>query len=320
MGSEDAVVFTHGHCFDGLCSAAAFTRLLEHVEGKKLAIRFQAAMYGPDQNGVPEPRLAGAINAILDYRFTRSDRLTWYFDHHRTAFGTLEDREAYDARGDRKWFLDAERPSCTGYIANIAEQEFGLSSEPIADLVTYADMIDAANFPSASWAVENTDPVMRMAIVVEHAGDSSFIAKMVPRLLTEPLAAIASSEEIQKAFEPLGARLQAFVEKVRAHGAVKDHVVFVDLSGETVEIASKFAPYALFPEIAYSIVLTRYTGRCKISVGYNPWSPQPRRHDISAICKRHGGGGHAVVGAVTIGDDVKRARAIAREIEAELAV
>jgi hypothetical protein len=314
----DAVVFTHGHCFDGLCSAAAFTRLLEHVEGKKLAIRFQAAMYGPEQNGVPEPKLAGPINAILDYRFTRSDRLTWYFDHHRTAFGTLEDREAYDARGERNWFLDSERPSCTGLIASIAEEQFGLSSEPIAELVKYADMIDAAAFPSAAWAVGSGDPVMRMATVVEHSGDSSFIARMVPRLLTEPLVAIASSEEIQKTFEPLGARLQAFVEKVRTHGVVKEHVVLVDLSGETIEIASKFAPYALFPEIAYSIVLTRYAGRCKISVGYNPWSPVARRHDISAICKKHGGGGHAVVGAVTIGDDVKRARAIAHEIEAEL--
>jgi len=314
----DAVVFTHGHCFDGLCSAAAFARLLEHVEGKKLAIRFQAAMYGPDQNGVPEPKLAGPINAILDYRFTRSDRLTWYFDHHRTAFGTLEDREAYDARGDRKWFLDAARPSCTGLIASIAEEQFGLPVEPIAEMVKYADMIDAANFPSAAWAVESVDPVMRMATVVEHSGDSAFIARMVPRLLSEPLLEIASSEPIQKAYEPLGHRLKNFVDKVRAHGTVKDKVVFIDLAGETVEIASKFAPYALFPEIAYSIVLTRYAGRCKISVGYNPWSAHARTHDISAICKKHGGGGHAVVGAVTIGDDVKKARAIAQEIEAEL--
>ena len=318
MGSEDVVVFTHGHCFDGLCSAAAFVRLLEHIEGRPLRFRFQAAMYGPEQNGVLESKLTGGVNAILDYRYTQSDRLTWYFDHHRTAFATPEDRASFDARGDKLWFFDAERPSCTGLVASIAEKKFGLSSEPIAEIVKYADMIDAAAFPSAAWAVESLDPVMRFATVVEHAGDSGFLARMVPRLLAEPLVQIASSEEIQKAFEPLGARLQTFVQLVKKNATVRGQVVLVDMGSETIEIASKFATYALFPECAYSIVVTRHAGRCKISVGYNPWSPHTRRHDISAICKRHGGGGHAVVGAVTIADDVQRARAIAVEIEAEL--
>jgi hypothetical protein len=320
MPSEDAVIFTHGHCFDGLCSAALFSRLLKHVEGRPLALRFQSAIYGPEQNGVLEAKLTGPINAILDYRYTRSDKLTWYFDHHRTAFAMPEDRAAFDAHADGRFFFDPNRPSCTGYIAHISETVFDLPSEPIAEIVKYADMIDAAAFPSAQWAVDSLDPVMRLATVVEHAGDSSFITKMVPRLLGEPLAAIAAAEEIQKAWAPLGARVSTFVEKVKKNATPRGKIVLVDLGSESVEIASKFAPYALFPECAYSIVVTRQAGRCKISVGYNPWSPHPREHDISAICKKHGGGGHAVVGAVTIGDDVAKARKIALEIQAELSI
>jgi hypothetical protein len=58
----------------------------------------------------------------------------------------------------------------------------------------------------------------------------------------------------------------------------------------------------------------------KISVGYNPWSGKPRDADISAICARHGGGGHPVVGAIPFrADDLERARTVAREIAAELA-
>lgn len=320
MPSEDALVFTHGHCFDGLCSAALFTRLLRHVDGPSRPIRYQSAIYGPDQNGVLEKKMTGAVNAILDYRFTSSDKLTWYFDHHRTAFATPQDRETFDRRGDKPWFFDAARPSCTGFIAHISETTFGLSQESVAEIVKYADMIDAAAFPSAEWAVESKDPVMRFATVVEHSGDAAFITKMAPRLLAEPLAEIASSPEIQNAWAPLGARVASFVEKVKKNATPTEKTVLVDLAGEPVEIASKFAPYALFPECAYSIVVTRFAGRCKISVGYNPWSPHPRTHDISAICKKHGGGGHAVVGAVTIGDDVAKARAIAREIEAELSL
>ena len=75
----------------------------------------------------------------------------------------------------------------------------------------------------------------------------------------------------------------------------------------------------LVPETTYSVAVTRTPQRTKISVGSNPWSPRPRTHNIATICERYGGGGHAVVGAVSYSpDEVERARATAREIIAEL--
>jgi len=60
-------------------------------------------------------------------------------------------------------------------------------------------------------------------------------------------------------------------------------------------------------------------GRAKVSVGYNPWSPTPRAHQINEICERYGGGGHPVVGAVSVAKgELARARLIAAEIVAEL--
>ncbi len=59
--------------------------------------------------------------------------------------------------------------------------------------------------------------------------------------------------------------------------------------------------------------------RAKVSVGTNPWSSKPRTHNIAAICERYGGGGHPVVGAVSLGPgELPKARAIAAEIVAEL--
>jgi nanoRNase/pAp phosphatase (c-di-AMP/oligoRNAs hydrolase) len=53
---------------------------------------------------------------------------------------------------------------------------------------------------------------------------------------------------------------------------------------------------------------TRAVDSIKISVGVNPWTKTPRRHDIGELCARYGGGGHAVVGGVTLrGDEVARA-------------
>ncbi len=48
------------------------------------------------------------------------------------------------------------------------------------------------------------------------------------------------------------------------------------------------------------MVLSRDAKRTKVSVGSNPWPKVPRTHDIAALCARHGGGGHPVVGAVTL--------------------
>src|SRR5277367_1492782 len=97
--SRHVVVATHGYCFDGMCSAVMFTRLLRHVHGTTpLRFTYYSAGYGPGQNGVAPDVLAGDDNAILDFRFSTSPKLTWYFDHHVSAFPTPADRAVYDQR------------------------------------------------------------------------------------------------------------------------------------------------------------------------------------------------------------------------------
>jgi nanoRNase/pAp phosphatase (c-di-AMP/oligoRNAs hydrolase) len=45
----------------------------------------------------------------------------------------------------------------------------------------------------------------------------------------------------------------------------------------------------------------------------------PRTHNIAAICERYGGGGHPVVGAISLaGADVAAARKVAAEVIATL--
>ena len=122
-----------------------------------------------------------------------------------------------------------------------------------------------------------------------------------------------------QAFEPLGQTQEAFIGRVEQKAQMLGDVVLVDLSDEIIEVAGKFVTYALYPKSAYSVLVSRSKTRCKISVGYNPWSPVARRHNIAAICERYGGGGHAVVGAISLSADrVDEARALARSIALEL--
>src|SRR5689334_3401050 len=85
------VVATHGHCFDGLASAVVFTRM-RRTEVPSAEFVYRGCGYGEAQNVPSDKMLSGDENAILDYRFFQSERLTWFFDHHRTAFLSPEDR------------------------------------------------------------------------------------------------------------------------------------------------------------------------------------------------------------------------------------
>lgn len=321
------VVATHGHCFDGLCSAVMFTRLMRHLHpNEELAFTYKAMGYGPGSNGVEPSALDGDDNAILDFRFSPSPKLTWYFDHHVSAFGAPGDRERYDVvarediAGGRRMFHDGGYGSCTKLIADIGRQRFGLDGTATEELVRWADMIDSAAFPSAEMAVAREEPVLHLMTVVEHKGDSNFLEQMVPRLLDQPLLDVAKANDIESAYAPLAAQHQTFVDLVKKHVEVRGPVVLVDLSAAVVDVAVKFVTYALWPESAYSVVLSRSSSKCKISIGYNPWAPIARKHNIAAICERHGGGGHPVVGAISLpAADVERAQKIARDITEELA-
>jgi len=322
------VVATHGHCFDGICAAVMFTRLYRHCfPGDGATFTYHGAGYGPGQNGVDPRVFSGSVSAILDFRFSAFDSLTWYFDHHVSAFVTPEERAFYErqvvvgeARGQRRMFHDGTYSSATKLIADVGRDRFGLDLRPTSELVRWADLIDSAAFPSATFAVERREPELKFMTVIEQSGDDAFLATMVPRLLEEPLADVARSPEIMDLFAPLGRAHEAFVKLVERRARQVGRVVLVDLSDQLIEVAGKFVAYALYPNSAYSVLLSRSKSKCKISVGYNPWSPEPRRHNIAAICERHGGGGHPVVGAISLpADSVDEAKALAASIAEELA-
>jgi hypothetical protein len=322
------VVATHGHCFDGLCSAVMFTRLYRQLfAGDQATFEYRGAGYGPGINGVDPKVMSGDVNAILDFRFSPFPQLSFYFDHHVSAFVSPDDRADYERRkaesegaGLGRFFHDGAYTSATKLIADVGSARFGLDPEPTAELVRWADMIDSAAFPSAEMAVARREPELRLMTVVEHHGDDAFLARMVPRLLEMPLAEVARSAEISEAYEPLGRAHESFIHLVESHATHVGDVVLVDLGDVLLDVAGKFVTYALFPESAYSVLLSRSKTKCKISVGYNPWSPVPRRHNIAAICERHGGGGHPVVGAVSLpADQLEAARGLTGRIAEELA-
>jgi hypothetical protein len=257
--------------------------------------------------------------AIVDFKYSPSDKLTWWFDHHQSAFLTPADEAHFQADHSGKKFLDATRKSCTEFIADVAHSQFGFNDEPLRDLVHWAHIIDGALYESAAQSVELKEPPLQLMQVIEADPDETFIEQIIRDLTARPLNEVATSGEVQRRFQPILKQHRETLETIRRKAVYSDGVVHFDLIDEGYEGFNKFIPYYLFPEATYSVALTRAPQRTKISVGSNPWAPRPRRHNIATLCERYGGGGHAVVGAISFApDEVEAARAALREIVAEL--
>ena len=308
----------HGHCFDGVASAAVFTRFYRAHVNAGAHVTYAPLLHTPGAL-FNEEMFDGDENAIVDFKYSPSERLTWWFDHHQSAFLTPEDEAHFraDTRGRKFW--DAESKSCTEFIARVAAERFGFEDSTLAPLIAWAHTIDGAFYESAAQPVELREPALQLMQVIENVPEDDFLERIIRGLTARTLDEVATSDEVQRRFRPILARHLETVETIRGKAAYARGVVGFDLVDEGLAGFNKFIPYYVRPETTYSVAVTRGPQRTKISVGSNPFSPRPRRHNIASICERYGGGGHAVVGAVSLGtDEVERARQIAREIVAEL--
>ena len=308
----------HGHCFDGVASAATFTRFYKERIHQEAEVEYSGLLHRPG-NLFDEGMFDGDENAIVDFKYSSSPHLTWWFDHHESAFLTAQDEAHFRAEGSPKKFLDTASKSCTEFIARIARERFGFDDQPLKDLIHWAHIIDGALYDSPAQCVELKEPALQLMQVIEADPDEAFIEQLIRDLTARPLDEVARSTEVQQRFRPILEQHHQTVELIRRKASFISGVVQFDLVDEGHEGFNKFIPYYLFPEATYTVALTRGPERTKISVGSNPWAPRPRTHNIAKICERYGGGGHAVVGAVSLKPDaVEEGRTFMREIVAEL--
>src|SRR5438067_6177911 len=125
-------VLYHGHCFDGVASAAVFTRFYLSRINRDARVEYTSLLHRPGAL-FDEAIFDGDENAIVDFKYSSSPHLTWWFDHHQSAFLTKEDEEHFrdSPEGVRsgKKFHDPNFRSCTKFIADIAEKRFGFNSD-----------------------------------------------------------------------------------------------------------------------------------------------------------------------------------------------
>lgn len=310
-------IFFHNHCFDGSASAAVFSALYRHVSGAAEFAYFGLTHKADDLFAGCE--FTGDDNAIVDFKYSADPGVTWWFDHHQSAFLNPRDAEHFQREHSPQKFYNPDYGSCTKFIADTGAAKFGLDPAPMAELIHWADIIDQAHFPSAQAAVELKEPALKLTLAIEGSTNRELIQRLIPDYLRLPLSKIIELDYVRRELDPLLTRHWASLELIRSRLECAGGVIAFDLCDLDQEGYNKFIPYYYCPEGIYSVGVSRSQYRMKVSVGSNPWHNIPGLVNLAQLCERYGGGGHARVGAISFAPgDVASARQAAREIVATL--
>jgi hypothetical protein len=307
-------VLYHDNCFDGLASAAVFSRFYSAVIASGANIEYEGLAHKAGQL-ISEDLFGPDENVIVDFKYSASEKLTWWFDHHESAFLSEADEAHFrrDVSGHK--FYDPDSRSCTKFIATVAEKSFGFIAADLEELIHWADLIDGAVFPSAQAAVELKEPAMRLMLEIETTRDRRLLHKIIGLLQHNPLDAVLNEPEVKATFETMYENHIKSIDVMRDRAKCTDGVIEFDISDKNLDGYNKFIPYYLFPDSVYCVGVSRSTSRAKVSVGTNPWSKKERKHNLARLCEQYGGGGHAVVAAISFKpEELENARKAAREI------
>ena len=311
-------VLYHDHCFDGAASAAYFSRFIAGAIHPDAEFRYTGMAHKACQM-FDDSLFDGDENAIVDFKYSSDSRLTWWFDHHQSAFLNASDAEHYRRDQSGRKLYDPNFKSCTSFIREVARARYGFVAPDLDDLVHWSIIIDGAQYEDARTAVELGAPAMKLTLVIEAVKGSDIVQRIIGWMQHRPLTEIIAEPEIQALYQPLYERHVQSIEIIQSRSRQQDGVVFFDLAGYDMEGYNKFIPYYLFPNSVYTVSVSPSSQRTKISVGSNPWAPEAPKHNLATICERYGGGGHARVGAISLPPgDLERARAVAAEIVEEL--
>jgi hypothetical protein len=272
----------HDRCFDGTASAALFYRFYRERFDAAAEFHFSGMTHRaahPWEGGLFD----GDENVIVDFKYSNSPKLTWWFDHHQSAFLTPEDAKHFREHPGPHMFYEPDYRSCTKLIATVAKEKFGFDTRPLEDLIHWGDIIDGAQYRTPQSAVEIAEPATQLALVIEAAPEDGLPARIIPELAYRPLAEMIQLPLVAKHLGPLLERHRRSIEILRQRAEARDKVIFFDVSDLDLEGYNKFIPYLLHPECVYSISVSASAVRAKVSLGTNPWNQATADKNLASL-------------------------------------
>src|SRR5579863_4452673 len=235
-------VFYHDKCFDGASSAALFSRFYRERIRSDVDFVFSGLLHRAGSL-FNEKDFDGDENAIVDFKYSSSPKITWWFDHHLSAFLTPADAAHFEQDQSNRKFYDPAFKSCTSFIATIAQQRFGFDPASVAELVKWTDIVDGALYADARTAVEMEAPAMKLTMVIESTQNPEFLPRLIPLLAAKPLTEIIREPFVASLLPPLLERHQRSIAILDQQIESKDGTLFFDITGHELEGYNKFVPY-----------------------------------------------------------------------------
>jgi hypothetical protein len=308
----------HDRCFDGAASAAVFYRFFRERIRPGAEFHF-TGMTHQARHPFPEALFDGDENAIVDFKYSNSPRVTWWFDHHQSAFLTPADAEHFRQDHSGHKFYRPEYKSCTKLLGDVTSAQFGFDVKPLAELIHWGDIIDGAQYPTPESAVALVEPATQLALVIEAAPEEDLPAKIIQDLSVLPLAEMIQLPIVAKHLGPLLEKHHHSIDLLRQRIEVRGGVIYFDITDLDIDGYNKFIPYMLYPAARYTVSVLASPTRAKISIGSNPWNPDAAEDNLASLAEQYGGGGHPRVAAISLEpNDIERAKQVAEEIAEKL--
>ena len=242
----------HDHCFDGAASAAIFSRFYRervnpHPEFHYSGMTHRATQ--PFEDGIFD----GDENVIVDFKYSSSPRVTWWFDHHQSAFLTPADAAHFrDDRSGHK-FYDPDLQVLHQTAGRRDQQEIWLRCAPAGRADSLGRHHRRRAISHGRIGRGSGEPATQLGLVIEAAPEANLVPQADPG--TGASLAGGDGEIADRGAAPgAAARAAQAIDRSAAGargGGRRD--VFFDVSDLDLEGYNKFIPYLLFPHCRYSV-------------------------------------------------------------------
>lgn len=310
---QNAFLYLHFPCFDGLISAVLASHLME-MRGWKIT-SFCPVNY--DLRSVWLSKKLNTPCAVVDFLYHPQAEV--WVDHHSTTFLSPQVRAEYEDRKNLWISYDSKADSCARLLWTNFNNLFDLKHAHYQEMVSWADKIDSARYIDVKEAILGDSPALSINRSLIIRSDAKFCNFLIRSLRRKDLAHVAQLPEVRSRSEEAHSLIREGLKRFPAHARLeyRDIVVF-DLDASSNDIVSRYVPFYFFPEARYSIGVTRRAESAKITAMRNPWYDF-ESVPLGNIFQRYGGGGHQRVASVVLPmSELNRANATFNELLLEI--
>jgi hypothetical protein len=294
LAIHGACLYFHSPCFDGIVSAVLALDFLEGSQNWTFD-ELRPVDYGSRPTWLSKPLRKPF--AVVDFLY-HPDAEFWA-DHHQTSFLEPALKEFCASQKNPFHIYSSRSGSCAKLLWRVLARRFNHQNKRYAQLVKWADKIDAARYDSVEEAITGSHPALNINRTLVLNKDPDYPIYLVRQLREKPLDEVGQAPAIVATSDEAKALVQAGLKRVSKtiHLDEGDIAVF-DVDSPDVLI-NRYAPYHFFPEARYSVGMVRTPDSIKITAMRNPWREFPSVY-LGKVLERFGGGGHRRVGSVLL--------------------